>query len=152
MNCRSYLIASTTIVLAVTLPALADSDCYMTTSSGQKIELKGMCGNSSAKSKPARSSRSQPATHSTRQTASSNEFLVQEGRGGYENSQTGIGADYQYQVWTNSMNTYYTLKVWRLENYPNGSLLASHSFRSGREALDYFDCNYAKKRISTCPR
>ncbi|MBM0743131.1 hypothetical protein JOY44_16200 [Phormidium sp. CLA17] len=149
MNVLQCLIASTAIAMAAaTLPALADT-CYMVTSSGQKIELKGMCGNSSAKSTPVQV-RSQPATNATRQTAFSSESLVQEGQGG-ESSRNGFTQDYHYQVWTNSMNTRYTLKVWRLEDYPNGSLVASLSFQSAGAALDYFDCHYGGKP-SLCSR
>lgn len=78
------------------------------------------------------------------------DYRVQQGSGGYEDRQTGIGQSYRYEVWSNRMNTQYTLKVWKLEDYPNGAY-RTWPFRSGREALDYFDCQYAKKRLPSCP-
>lgn len=89
-------------------------------------------------------------TTQLRQFASNTDYRVQQGSGGYEDRRTGIGYTYRYEVWSNRMNTRYTLKVWSMEDYPMGSYKA-YMFRSGREALDYFDCNYAKKRIPSCP-
>lgn len=84
------------------------------------------------------------------QVTASNEYRVQQGIGGYEDPRTGKGQSYRYEVWSNRMNTQYTLKVWYLEDYPNGSPRL-HPFRSGREALDFFDCNYSRKRLPSCP-
>lgn len=64
---------------------------------------------------------------------------------------SGDGQDYVYEIWSNDQNTSYTLKVWFRKDYPDRAP-RTHSFRSSREAFDYFDCNYARKSLPSCPR
>ncbi len=73
------------------------------------------------------------------------EFMSNSGSGGYYDKNTSRAYRYEYEVWSNDNNTVYTLKVWDSQNYPNGSPYSFHSFRSAGEALDYFDCTYARK-------
>jgi hypothetical protein len=89
-----------------------------------------------------------PVLRSAQPLIATGDYLVNEGRGGYTNS-AGQAQDFYYEVW--SANNRYILKVWPIQNYPKGSY-TTHSFRSSGEALDYFDCNYARKSLPACPR
>ncbi len=73
------------------------------------------------------------------------DFMANSGSGGYYDKRTSQSHRYEYEVWANDDNTAYTLKVWDSQDYPNGSTYRSPSFESARQALDYFDCNYAQK-------
>ncbi|MBD2603922.1 hypothetical protein H6G81_05085 [Scytonema hofmannii FACHB-248] len=65
----------------------------------------------------------------------------------------GGGGDYKYQLWRSTDNTQYYLKIWSRKSDPNSApLYTTRSHPSSREALDYFDCNYAHKSLPSCPR
>ncbi len=65
----------------------------------------------------------------------------------------GGGGNYKYQLWRSTDNTQYFLKIWSRESSANNApSYITHSFPSSREALDYFDCNYANKSLPSCPR
>jgi hypothetical protein len=69
----------------------------------------------------------------------------------YLNSQ-GSGGDYRYELWSTGNNNYY-LKVWLYEaSRESDPDSTTRAFPSSREALIYFDCNYAKKNLPECPR
>lgn len=74
------------------------------------------------------------------------DFMANSGSGGYYDKITSRSYRYEYEVWANDDNTEYTLKVWKSQNYPNGSTYRSANFESARQALDYFDCYYAGKQ------
>lgn len=74
------------------------------------------------------------------------DFMANSGSGGYYNKSTSRSYRYEYEVWANDNNTGYTLKVWKSQDYPNGSPRSLYSFESARQALDYFDCHYARKQ------
>lgn len=64
----------------------------------------------------------------------------------------GSGGDYSYELWQNTGNTGYYLKIWRRESYSKQEAsLTTHSFESSQDALEYFDCNYAHKSLPACP-
>ncbi|MEH1939298.1 MAG: hypothetical protein V7L01_03645 [Nostoc sp.] len=70
----------------------------------------------------------------------------------YLNNQ-GSGGDYRYELWSSDDNSNYYLKVWLYEASPNSDPYdTTRRFPSTREALIYFDCNYAKKNLPECPR
>ncbi|MBF2027701.1 MAG: hypothetical protein IGS48_13200 [Oscillatoriales cyanobacterium C42_A2020_001] len=144
------IVFATLTLLASALPVSADSSCYMVTSSGRKISLAGMCSNRTTPTGPANSSRSNSGTGLKQLPSQSNGYLVKEGAGGRKNG--SVAEDFHYQVWSNQMNTSYTLKVWEAEDYPNGSpQTVPLSFRSVGEAEEYFDCTYTSKRLRSCP-
>jgi hypothetical protein len=65
----------------------------------------------------------------------------------------GSGGNYRYQLWSGDDNNNYYLKVWSSEADPSSSPnYTSASFPSSREALVYFDCNYAKKNLPECTK
>ncbi|MEH1843333.1 MAG: hypothetical protein V7L20_32520 [Nostoc sp.] len=70
----------------------------------------------------------------------------------YLNSQ-GSGGHYRYELWSTDDNSSYYLKIWSDEASPNSHPRYTHgSFNSTREALTYFDCNYAERSLPECPR
>ncbi|MFW9262814.1 hypothetical protein [Nostoc sp. CALU 546] len=70
----------------------------------------------------------------------------------YLNSQ-GSGGDYRYELWSSDDNSSYYLKVWLYEASPDSSAYSTtRSFDSSREALIYFDCNYAERSLPECPK
>lgn len=145
---RWQVVFATVTLFASALPASADSSCYMVTSSGRKISLAGMCSNGAAPTQSASPSRAVPSSTVKRSPSQPSDYLVKEGAGGRKNG--SIAEDFHYQVWSNPMNTSYTLKVWRAEDYPNRSPFVQQSFRSVGEAEDYFDCRYTNKRLPAC--
>ncbi|MBW4566951.1 MAG: hypothetical protein KME31_02700 [Tolypothrix carrinoi HA7290-LM1] len=65
----------------------------------------------------------------------------------------GGGGNYKYQLWRSTDNTEYFLKIWNRDSSTNSApSYITHSFESSRDALDYFDCNYANKSLPSCPR
>ncbi|MBW4505700.1 MAG: hypothetical protein KME64_04210 [Scytonematopsis contorta HA4267-MV1] len=66
----------------------------------------------------------------------------------------GGGGDYKYQLWRSTDGSSYYLKIWTRESNPNteSSLSTTHSFQSSRDALEYFDCNYAGRSLPSCPK
>jgi hypothetical protein len=63
----------------------------------------------------------------------------------------GTGGDYRYELWSSDDNKSYYLKIWRREADPESdSYGVSRYFDSTREALIYFDCNYAKRNLPEC--
>ncbi|WP_180267530.1 hypothetical protein [Nostoc linckia] len=70
----------------------------------------------------------------------------------YLNSQ-GSGGDYRYELWSSDDNSRYYLKIWLYEASPTSSPhTTTRGFDSTREALIYFDCNYAERSLPECPR
>ncbi|WP_176727103.1 hypothetical protein [Nostoc sp. KVJ20] len=70
----------------------------------------------------------------------------------YLNSQ-GSGGDYRYELWSSDDNSSYYLKVWLYEASPTSSPhTTTRGFDSSREALIYFDCNYAERSLPECPK
>ncbi|OKH34312.1 hypothetical protein FACHB389_16235 [Nostoc calcicola FACHB-389] len=70
----------------------------------------------------------------------------------YLNSQ-GSGGDYRYELWSSDDNSSYYLKIWLYEASPTSSpRTTTRGFDSSREALIYFDCNYAQRSLPECPR
>ncbi|MBW4614037.1 MAG: hypothetical protein KME21_12330 [Desmonostoc vinosum HA7617-LM4] len=68
----------------------------------------------------------------------------------YLNSE-GTGGDYRYQLWSSDDGNYYYLKIWSYEANPeNDPNTITRAFTSTREALNYFDCNYARKNLPEC--
>jgi hypothetical protein len=64
----------------------------------------------------------------------------------------GSGGEYSYELWRKDKNAGYYLKIWMRKDYPSEyPRNVSYSFESSREALEHFDCNYAKKSIPACP-
>ncbi|EKQ70742.1 hypothetical protein OsccyDRAFT_1047 [Leptolyngbyaceae cyanobacterium JSC-12] len=147
-NYRHFVFAALT-VLTSALPVSAEPSCYMVTSSGRKISLAGICSNRATPTPPGNSSRPGSGTGLTQSPSQLGDYLVKEGTGGHKRG--GIAEDFYYQVWSNRMNTSYTLKVWRAEDYPQGSPIVRGSFRSVGEAEEHFDCVYTSKRLRTCP-
>lgn len=65
----------------------------------------------------------------------------------------GSGGNYRYELWSSDHNGSYYLKIWSIKASPNSkSYITTPSFDSSREALIYFDCNYAEKSLPECPR
>lgn len=64
----------------------------------------------------------------------------------------GQGNGYRYEIWTNSRNTYYRLKVWQVQNYPNGpqASLYKSIFDFMGEAHDAFGCQFEHKTLPSC--
>lgn len=70
----------------------------------------------------------------------------------YLNSE-GSGGNYRYELWSTDDSNYYYLKIWSNEASPKSNPNATITkFRSVREALIYFDCNYAGRSLPECPR
>ncbi|MEH2062630.1 MAG: hypothetical protein V7K50_10160 [Nostoc sp.] len=70
----------------------------------------------------------------------------------YLNSQ-GSGGNYRYELWSSDDNSHYYLKVWSSEASQNSDAYSTtRAFTSTREALIYFDCNYAERNLPECPR
>ncbi len=70
----------------------------------------------------------------------------------YLNSQ-GSGGNYRYELWSTDDNSSYYLKIWLYEASPTSSpRTTTRGFDSTREALIYFDCNYAERSLPECPR
>ncbi|MDZ7962031.1 MAG: hypothetical protein RMY34_29880 [Aulosira sp. DedQUE10] len=68
----------------------------------------------------------------------------------YLNSE-GTGGDYRYELWSSDDNNVYYLKIWLREASPESSpYTTTTQFRSSREALIYFDCNYVGKKLPEC--
>ncbi|MEH2027262.1 MAG: hypothetical protein V7K62_27500 [Nostoc sp.] len=71
------------------------------------------------------------------------DYLTSQGSGGY----------YRYELWSTDDNSHYYLKIWQNEASPTSkSYSTTSSFTSTREALIYFDCNYAERNLPECPR
>ncbi|PLZ95877.1 hypothetical protein CEN50_20830 [Fischerella thermalis CCMEE 5268] len=65
----------------------------------------------------------------------------------------GSGGDYSYELWQNTDNRGYYLKIWRRESYgKEEAYTTSSSFESSQKALEHFDCNYADKSLPACPK
>lgn len=130
----------------------AESSCYMITSAGQRISLRAIC----SKQAPAGSAKISSPRYDFQtpvrvlQARTYGSAVVQEGTGGRVFN--GTAEDYHYQVWAKSNSSAYRLVVWREQDFPNGSPIATSAFKSVREALDYFDCRYTDKSIPACPR
>ncbi len=144
----SLAIATTT---SATLATAQESNhlCFIRRASGQVVDLTPLCLRNPGfipnvgRSTPA----TNPSPLSPRETSSSGEAnltKVGDGKGGYV--ERGVAFDYAYELWTNAKNSQYILKVWQLKGSQRMQQLESRSFNSSRQALDYFDCRYSKKR------
>jgi hypothetical protein len=70
----------------------------------------------------------------------------------YLNSE-GTGGDYRYELWSRDDNSSYYLKIWRREATSDSTAYrTTTTFTSSRDALIYFDCNYAQQNLPECPR
>jgi hypothetical protein len=68
-------------------------------------------------------------------------------------SSQGSGGDYRYELWSSDDNSGYYLKIWSDKASPtSSSYTTTREFASSREALIYFDCNYAERSLPECPR
>lgn len=64
----------------------------------------------------------------------------------------GSGGNYSYELWQNTDNNRYYLKIWTSKSYGQREpSRITHSFESSREALDHFDCHYGDKTLPVCP-
>lgn len=135
--------------MVLSTPASADSPCSMTTASGTVINLSSVCAGKTTTPTPTQSI-PRSSTKASTQGSSAEGYRVSEGQGGYANSRTGASQYFYYEVWSNLSNTIYTLKVWNATDYPSSSPFNERRFRSAREALDYFDCYYARRSIPSC--
>lgn len=65
----------------------------------------------------------------------------------------GAGGNYRYELWSSDDGKYYYLKIWSDKADPNNDRYSTtRGFQSSREALIYFDCNYAGKSLPACPK
>jgi hypothetical protein len=65
----------------------------------------------------------------------------------------GSGGNYRYELWVTDDNSHYYLKIWSTEASSNsGAYSTTTSFTSSRDALIYFDCNYAGINLPECPQ
>ncbi|WP_414514487.1 hypothetical protein [Nostoc sp. PCC 9305] len=63
----------------------------------------------------------------------------------------GSGGNYRYELWSTDDNNNYYLKIWLYEPSPQSDpYTTTTTFSSSREALIYFDCNYANKNLPEC--
>jgi hypothetical protein len=63
----------------------------------------------------------------------------------------GSGGNYRYELWATDDNNYYYLKIWSSEASADSNPHdTTASFTSSREALIYFDCNYAGTNLPEC--
>ncbi|MBE8970237.1 hypothetical protein IQ277_29715 [Nostocales cyanobacterium LEGE 12452] len=63
----------------------------------------------------------------------------------------GSGGNYRYELWSSDDNNYYYLKVWLYEaTTESDPYPTTVTFTSSREALIYFDCNFAEKNLPEC--
>ncbi|OUL19532.1 hypothetical protein BV378_32915 [Nostoc sp. RF31YmG] len=70
----------------------------------------------------------------------------------YLNSE-GAGGDYRYELWSSDDSSNYYLKIWSREaSQESNPYNTTGNFTSSREALIYFDCNYAGKSLPECPK
>ncbi|MDP5016796.1 MAG: hypothetical protein NWQ43_05750 [Dolichospermum sp.] len=64
----------------------------------------------------------------------------------------GYGGEYRYELWSSDDGNNYYLKIWnRDENPQKDSYVTTGNFESSAEALNDFDCNYARKSLPECP-
>jgi hypothetical protein len=65
----------------------------------------------------------------------------------------GRGGDYIYELWSTDDGSSYYLKIWSDKEDPQKNpFTKTRSFKSSREALNHFDCNYAHKSLPECPK
>ncbi|WP_083389462.1 hypothetical protein [Trichormus sp. NMC-1] len=65
----------------------------------------------------------------------------------------GFGGEYRYELWSTDDGNDYYLKIWDKDKDPQtDSYRKTRSFKSSREALIHFDCNYAGKSLPECPK
>jgi hypothetical protein len=65
----------------------------------------------------------------------------------------GFGGEYRYELWSSDDGDKYYLKIWdKDENPQKDSYSRTGNFKSSREALIHFDCNYADKSLPQCPK
>ncbi|WP_190344343.1 hypothetical protein, partial [Leptolyngbya sp. FACHB-36] len=109
----------------------SNNPCYMRTSSGRVVSLGQLCSGRQSAPAPRLSRPSAPS----RSKATTNDYMVSEGKGGGN----------FYQVWSTSDNKKYTLKVWLRQEFAEGSpSIVPQSFRSSGDAVKYFDCHYGE--------
>ncbi|WP_016950353.1 hypothetical protein [Anabaena sp. PCC 7108] len=65
----------------------------------------------------------------------------------------GFGGEYRYELWSSDDSSDYYLKIWdKDEDTQKNKYYKTRSFKSSREALIYFDCNYARNSSPECPK
>ncbi|RUS95048.1 hypothetical protein [Trichormus variabilis] len=65
----------------------------------------------------------------------------------------GFGGEYRYELCSTDDGSDYYLKIWdKNENPQKDSYSQTRSFKSSREALIHFDCNYANNSLPECPK
>lgn len=65
----------------------------------------------------------------------------------------GGGGEYRYELWRTIDNTRYYLKIWQWQKYRKSEpAYITSQFASSRDALDYFDCEFAEKPLPSCSR
>ncbi|WP_242039699.1 hypothetical protein [Anabaena sphaerica] len=65
----------------------------------------------------------------------------------------GYGGEYRYELWSSDDGQKYYLKIWDKDEDPQkDSYKTTRNFKSSREALIYFDCNYTDKSLPECPK
>ncbi|TAF10223.1 MAG: hypothetical protein EAZ77_03415 [Nostocales cyanobacterium] len=65
----------------------------------------------------------------------------------------GYGGEYRYELWSTDDGSNYYLKIWPKDADPQkDSYKTTRNFKSSRDALIYFDCNYAGKSLPECPK
>ncbi|MFN6463319.1 MAG: hypothetical protein RMZ41_016105 [Nostoc sp. DedVER02] len=63
----------------------------------------------------------------------------------------GSGGNYRYELWSTDDSGHYYLKVWSSEaSADSDAYSTTRSFTSSRDALIYFDCNYAERSLPEC--
>jgi hypothetical protein len=65
----------------------------------------------------------------------------------------GHGGDYRYELWSSDDGQKYYLKIWDKDEDPQKDRpYITRDFKSSREALIHFDCNYTEKSLPQCPK
>ncbi|MBD2569066.1 hypothetical protein [Anabaena lutea] len=65
----------------------------------------------------------------------------------------GFGGEYRYELWSTDDGNNYYLKIWDKDEDPQTDKSSqTGNFKSSREALIHFDCNYADNSLPECPK
>lgn len=154
-----WVAALSIVTAAIAAPSIAiepDQGCFMQTSSGRVVSLGQFCSGQTTRkvNAPTRSPRrSSSTTLNKAPNASSNTYLMKEGKGGYFDNATKTDHDYYYQIWSDQGNTYFELRVWRYQEYAQGRpFFRNRWFKTAVEAENEFACEYAQQPTAVCPR
>lgn len=150
-------LSAVTAAFTAALPSAAiepDQSCFMRTSSGRVVSLGHLCSEQAPRrvNTPRPLRRPSVAVPNQASATASNTYLVKEGKGGYFDNKTKIDYDFYYQIWSDQSNTYFELRVWRYQEYPQGRpFLRERRFRTAVEAEHHFACRYANQPTAVCP-